>query len=1208
MKKFVAVICSLLLLFNFISAGLVTVSADTVCADENCSEHEHAAVTVAEADDVEASANAQLGDLDNNNAFTVSDLVLIAKQLITAAKNSTDDLKAADINGDYKTSVVDLVRFKKHLSADGAVDFTYEISDSQVTITGCTTAPEGCVTLPFEIDGCPVTKISKAAFENFDKITGILIPSSVTDIADNAFSNCSSLMNMAIPDSVCNLGKQAFFKCENISSIRLSENIKIICEGTFSNCTRLSKLLLPDNVEEIGESAFYLCSSLVELNIPEKVTVLNDDTFYGCTSLVFISLPENLKEIKCYTFYGCQKLQSISIPITVVNVGDNAFDSCVSLLSVVVPYETAFGTNVFTNCPVLVVEGLAGAGGIDAAINSGAGYELMDCGHAEFILLNAINPTCTQTGFSGDQYCVKCGKIEQAGFEVQKTAHITALQNFEAVTCTKDGYTGNTVCTVCSHVLDYGYTVECTGHYAESMPGYVAPTCTQNGLYGVFTCEKCGEDINNLTIPATDHDKYYVNQCAADCQNDGYTGDYKCMDCGEVFIKGTTISKGNHNYELSNYKVATCTSDGYTGDYICTGCGDVSSKGEAVAKKAHNLYSNNYKAATCTENGFSGDSVCLDCKATISEGKVLALLGHRSVLINYRDATCTEDGYSGDQICSVCKVFVSTGKTIEKTGHKTSLYNRKEATATESGYTGNLICDVCSTVIEKGKVIPANHQHSLITTNAKEPSCSQEGYTGDLVCTSCGYTQAGSAIEKQSHQCSQSTVDATCTTEGYVLNSCNNCDHEYKSDIVPALEHNWDEEWTVDSPATCTEDGSQHKNCSRCDELLTEVINSTGHALSEPVNVTSPTCTQSGYSGDRSCNNCDHIEYGSTVDATGHSYDATVTEPNCVAKGFTTYVCSICSDRYVDNYTDATGHTLGEPANATSPTCTESGYSGDRSCINCTHIEYGSTVEATGHSFANGSCSVCGEADTPKETTIESEHPYASNSNEEWTVSFEGASSMEITFSDDTETENSYDFINIYDAENNLIGSYSGTSLAGKTVTVDGDTVIITLTSDSGVECNGFTAKICAIYHYCSECGSKITYTVTSGATCVDAGTKTAVCDKCGTTDTVEFYDDHSYTNGMCDYCYCTCMHENTDRSDDIYEGYYYCYDCNTSICYMCGMVEFDCTCNGMGDMCPNCGMPYSECMCGSSDMCPTCFMPYSECMCTGGTEPEENW
>ena len=54
-----------------------------------------------------------------------------------------------------------------------------------------------------------------------------------------------------------------------------------------------------------------------------------------------------------------------------------------------------------------------------------------------------------------------------------------------------------------------------------------------------------------------------------------------------------------------------------------------------------------------------------------------------------------------------------------------------------------------------------------------------------------------------------------------------------------------------------------------------------------------------------------------------------------------------------------------------------------------------------------------------------------------------------MTFSDDTETENNFDFIYILDAEDNQIGKYSGTELAGQTVNVKGNTVKIRLISDS---------------------------------------------------------------------------------------------------------------------------------------------------------------
>ena len=46
---------------------------------------------------------------------------------------------------------------------------------------------------------------------------------------------------------------------------------------------------------------------------------------------------------------------------------------------------------------------------------------------------------------------------------------------------------------------------------------------------------------------------------------------------------------------------------------------------------------------------------------------------------------------------------------------------------------------------------------------------------------------------------------------------CKNCGEEY-TDIIPALGHDFADEFTVDKEPTCTEDGSKSKHCSRCDE------------------------------------------------------------------------------------------------------------------------------------------------------------------------------------------------------------------------------------------------------------------------------------------------------------------------------------------------------------------------------------------------------
>ena len=87
----------------------------------------------------------------------------------------------------------------------------------------------------------------------------------------------------------------------------------------------------------------------------------------------------------------------------------------------------------------------------------------------------------------------------------------------------------------------------------------------------------------------------------------------------------------------------------------------------------------------------------------------------------------------------------------------------------------------------------------------------------------------------------------------------------------------------------------------------------------------------------------------------------------------------------------------------------------------------------------------------------ESSHPYANYSDITWTYEHsEEAYALKIIFSDDTEFENSYDFLYIT-GEDGVTHSYTGNSLSGAGVYVIGDSVTFQLTSDGSYTDYGFT-------------------------------------------------------------------------------------------------------------------------------------------------------
>ena len=85
---------------------------------------------------------------------------------------------------------------------------------------------------------------------------------------------------------------------------------------------------------------------------------------------------------------------------------------------------------------------------------------------------------------------------------------------------------------------------------------------------------------------------------------------------------------------------------------------------------------------------------------------------------------------------------------------------------------------------------------------------------------------------------------------------------------------------------------------------------------------------------------------GTTAPAHQHEYTQTVTAPDCTNGGYTTNTCQ-CGDTYVSDEVDALGHTWADATCSAPKTCTVCG---------------AAEGEALGHSYTQGKCARCGEA------------------------------------------------------------------------------------------------------------------------------------------------------------------------------------------------------------------------------------------------------
>ena len=127
----------------------------------------------------------------------------------------------------------------------------------------------------------------------------------------------------------------------------------------------------------------------------------------------------------------------------------------------------------------------------------GSGYTIADLGFTALfaelygdhthvaVSNNAVAATCTEAGFSGDQFCAVCGEPMGAGEVVPALGHKTEIRNARAATETANGYTGDEVCTVCGEILKKGEVIpalaptECDG--GDSCPSKIFTDVSRTG-------------------------------------------------------------------------------------------------------------------------------------------------------------------------------------------------------------------------------------------------------------------------------------------------------------------------------------------------------------------------------------------------------------------------------------------------------------------------------------------------------------------------------------------------------------------------------------------------------------------------------------------------------------------------------------------------------------------------------------------------------
>lgn len=633
--------------------------------------------------------------------------------------------------------------------------------------------------------------------------------------------------------------------------------------------------------------------------------------------------------------------------------------------------------------------------------------------------------TCTEDGESLFT-CLGCGftKIDV----VPATGHKTVTDKALKATCTVNGLTAGEHCTVCNTILTAQEVIPATGHnYVNNIcktcgdqpstaPGansfragdsgkFVLAVKVGTTYYAVSNAlpEKASKPkgveipVSGGTVSSTNAGSYALTLTWSE---DGYT-----IENNGVYLKYTSstnlgtdtkpyywnITKGtNGSWRLIPSTASTRAllfrgkSYNLFGAYTASNAGADSTEyydleilpvGSGSSCK-HSRTTTETQAPTCTAKG-STTVKCKSCGEILSATTVDAT-GHKKVTDKAVSATCTQSGLTRGYHCSVCDKVLTAQTVVPATGHsfedgKCSVCGTAQVLAApfKVGASGTFVlaAKVGDTYYAMPNSFPGSAAKlrggELTVTNGVVRAEDGEDYALTLKYSSGKYTIAsdsGYLKYASSTNLIGNTADykwtitkgingswrvlSATTSRGlvfragkymqfaaYLVSNAEEGDAEYFDlEILP-----------VEAPA------------SRC-----------GHGTTS-VSKREATCRVEG-SETVTCLECGEVVTGSVTPALGHDFSTVdvrgpAAAPTCTVDGYQSYCCSRCAETTA-TVVASTGHTaVTDPGMA--PTCTAYGLTEGSHCADCNAVLIEQkTLPMLAHTYADGQCTVCGEADT----------------------------------------------------------------------------------------------------------------------------------------------------------------------------------------------------------------------------------------------------
>lgn len=437
---------------------------------------------------------------------------------------------------------------------------------------------------------------------------------------------------------------------------------------------------------------------------------------------------------------------------------------------------------------------------------------------------------------------------------------------------------------------------------------------------------------------------------------------------GVSLDKHTLSIKAGENQTL----IATVSPDNATDKSLVW-----TSSNEAVATVDENGFVTGIKEGTATITVTTADGSFTDsCEVTVSCAHT-----NKSEFAAVA-STCEMQGNNLYYVCNDCgKVFKADGvtettvadETLPLAEHTYVHFDEDPATHFALGMKEHYTCDICMKLFDANKKEVTDNSVLMIP---KIPHSYGDWQSDDVShWHECG---CGNIIDRASHSFTWKTdKPATETETGLKHEECTVCGAvRNENTVIPKLEHTHEMTHFNAVAATCKTEGNvEYWHCSKCNknyadangvsELLTVAtpIDSNNHiGGTRIIGKKDAGCETTGYTGDTVCNGCNAvIVKGTEIPALGHKTDSTKWHTNSTTHW---HECSVCGKKL-----DVSAHKGGTATCQNKAVCDVCGQSyGDLAAH--TFVEksdaqyFKSAATCVSKAFYYKSCSVCGEKST----------------------------------------------------------------------------------------------------------------------------------------------------------------------------------------------------------------------------------------------------